>query len=273
MMGLLIQVYHHHYYYHYLYNHYYHIDPSYDLSVLRISPSTLFSGIWQEGTFYNRDYSYNLTDFNASVPYKDAYIRLTPLTTISAYSSVDVSIAIENGLMAYCGFTGSFPNLLTALPYIPVTNTFKIYIDDDATTDFDQFGWVGKGCSQDNKCNGHGVCDWCYDKCICQEGFGSPSDNIMLGKNIRKDCSERVCPSGKAIADIPSSATQAHAQAECSNRGICNRDSGECKCFYPFAGYACERMSCPNNCAGISTMPCLLLLLSFIIFIRSWCLC
>lgn len=112
---------------------------------------------------------------------------------------------------------------------------------------------MGTGCKNDNFCNGHGVCDWCSDKCICQEGFGSPVDTIMLGQNIRKDCSQKVCPSGKAIADIPSSATQAHSSAECSNRGICNRETGECKCFYPFIGFACEKMSCPNSCAGHGT--------------------
>ena len=109
---------------------------------------------------------------------------------------------------------------------------------------------MGTGCKHDNICHGNGICDWCNDVCICREGFGSPEDLILTGKSIRKDCSERVCPSGKAIADIPKSSIKAHDMAECSNRGICDRSSGECKCFHPFAGFACGRMTCPNDCSG-----------------------
>jgi hypothetical protein len=50
-----------------------------------------------------------------------------------------------------------------------------------------------------------------------------------------------VCPAGKAIADFPTAANQAHALAECSNRGRCNRQSGQCQCFPPFTGAACEK--------------------------------
>lgn len=50
-----------------------------------------------------------------------------------------------------------------------------------------------------------------------------------------------VCPAGKAIGDIPSASNKAHAMAECSNRGMCNRQSGQCRCFPPFTGSACEK--------------------------------
>ncbi len=33
----------------------------------------------------------------------------------------------------------------------------------------------------------------------------------------------------------------AHANAECSNMGKCNRATGECQCFKPFTGAACEK--------------------------------
>jgi len=59
-----------------------------------------------------------------------------------------------------------------------------------------------------------------------------------------------VCPAGKAFGDIPSAADAAHALAECSNQGLCNRATGECQCFSPFIGSACEKMSCPNDCSS-----------------------
>lgn len=240
------------------------IDATYSLSVLRVSPSTQFSGIWQEGSYFNRDYFNDFSNYNNSVPYKDAYVRLSPLSDIGANVVINVNITIENGLMAYCGFAGTLANSNTPLPYIPVTENFQISLGSGASTSFDVFGWIGDGCTSDNSCSGHGVCDWCYNRCICQDGYGSSSDIIMIGKNIKKDCSEQVCQSGKAIVDVPSSPTQAHAKAECSNRGICNRDKGTCKCFYPFTGSACERMSCPNECSGNTFIIIIIISLLFL---------
>ena len=45
----------------------------------------------------------------------------------------------------------------------------------------------------------------------------------------------------------------AHAYAECSNKGVCNRVTGECDCFDGFDGVACQRASCPGYpvvCSG-----------------------
>lgn len=35
--------------------------------------------------------------------------------------------------------------------------------------------------------------------------------------------------------------TRAHGYAECSNAGICNRQTGECKCFPGYEGEDCSR--------------------------------
>lgn len=47
----------------------------------------------------------------------------------------------------------------------------------------------------------------------------------------------------------------AHAYAECSNAGVCNRISGQCECYPGFAGVACQRMQCPGTptCSGHGT--------------------
>jgi hypothetical protein len=63
-------------------------------------------------------------------------------------------------------------------------------------------------------------------------------------------CTVEVCPAGPAIGDLASAPTQAHALAECSNRGKCNRETGACECYAPFGGSACNEMTCPSSVAG-----------------------
>jgi hypothetical protein len=102
-------------------------------------------------------------------------------------------------------------------------------------------------CAMLNNCNGHGRCDAETSSCNCFEGWGSTSDITLYRA---PDCSARTCPAGKAWADVPTSSTVAHKQAECSNRGSCDRVTGECDCFPGFTGAACQRTACPNDCSG-----------------------
>jgi hypothetical protein len=106
------------------------------------------------------------------------------------------------------------------------------------------------------------------------------------------DCSQRTCPFDLAHVDTPKgdldhsntithatviasstvhpSGTQesypemldaagaadtntAHYYMECSNKGICDRKTGECECFDGYDGAACQRASCPNSCSGHGT--------------------
>ena len=50
------------------------------------------------------------------------------------------------------------------------------------------------------------------------------------------DCSAMTCPSGKAWVDIATNSYTAHSLEECSGRGLCQRDTGRCKCIGQFAG-------------------------------------
>lgn len=106
---------------------------------------------------------------------------------------------------------------------------------------------VKSDCSMLNECSGHGECVNRTSTCNCAEGYGAASD-IAFYK--APDCSQRTCPAYKAWADLPTSATRAHAYAECSNRGSCDRTTGLCKCWAGFEGNACQRMKCPNDCSG-----------------------
>jgi len=91
-------------------------------------------------------------------------------------------------------------------------------------------------------CSGHG---WCGndDQCHCY-------NNWVNGDETSGDCSQRLCPFERAWIDIPSEAGVAHALAECSGRGLCNRDTGECDCFPGYTGQGCQRTTCPNECNG-----------------------
>jgi len=41
-----------------------------------------------------------------------------------------------------------------------------------------------------------------------------------------------------------------HAYTECSSKGKCNRETGECECYPGYEGMGCRRTTCPNDCSG-----------------------
>jgi len=98
----------------------------------------------------------------------------------------------------------------------------------------------------DNQCSGHGSC-LTDDVCNCYDNYG-----VGLSYDSG-DCSQRICPFDIAWVDTPNRKGQFHKYAECSGRGICDRDSGECNCFDGYEGKACKRSSCPNDCSGHGT--------------------
>jgi len=132
-----------------------------------------------------------------------------------------------------------------------------------------------------NACNGHGKCT-SYDMCICNRNwqasdcservcmFGlahvdtpkgdldasgglSNADKVVIDNNF-------VYPYGTTEqfpqmqdSDLQVLPNSAHYYMECSNKGRCDRTSGECQCFDGYDGVACQRASCPgfpNSCSG-----------------------
>jgi len=86
-------------------------------------------------------------------------------------------------------------------------------------------------------CNAQGTCN-IYGECECNDGY------------LGADCSYRYCPYGTAWADEATDIDTAHAEVECSNRGECDRETGECSCMDGFTGIACQRLKCKDNCNG-----------------------
>ena len=114
------------------------------------------------------------------------------------------------------------------------------------------WGWSpplvsGGDCVDQNYCNGHGTCLESTSSCECFDGWGSESDVAVVKSH---DCSQRSCPVGRAWFDLPSGPFVAHALAECSGKGVCDRKAGTCDCFVGFTGDACQRRSCPKDCSG-----------------------
>jgi len=60
--------------------------------------------------------------------------------------------------------------------------------------------------------------------------------------------------SARTIDGVAESARwdEAHFYRECSNKGICNRKTGQCDCFPGYEGEGCQRTTCPGTTAGMT---------------------
>lgn len=55
---------------------------------------------------------------------------------------------------------------------------------------------------------------------------------------------------GKKVNELSRTFSEAHFYSECSGKGLCNRESGQCECYPGYEGVGCTRTSCPNACSG-----------------------
>lgn len=141
------------------------------------------------------------------------------------------------------------------------------------------FSYVTGECA--NACNGHGKCT-SYDMCICHRNwqgndcsericqFGAAHVDTPKGDlnhdGYIQDADHPVIDNSFQYAygtteqfphmedtDLNVLTNTAHYYMECSNKGTCDRKTGECVCYDGYDGVACQRASCPgfpNSCSG-----------------------
>lgn len=144
------------------------------------------------------------------------------------------------------------------------------------------FAECPNACSAHGKCGAYDMCscyrNWMANDCserICQFGLahvdvpkgdldassgaltmtnlkapGTIVANVATGSFMYpKGTSEQFPDMIDSSMDIVTNS--AHDYAECSNKGSCDRATGNCQCFEGYSGSACQRASCPDTGAGI----------------------
>lgn len=112
-----------------------------------------------------------------------------------------------------------------------------------------------------NGCSGNGQCT-ASEQCVCSKhsiviNKDGNEDNVEYVAFTGADCSQQTCPRGTSWIQVPAKPDPgknvfcSHLKGvECSDKGICNREKGQCECFPGYTGAACQRTECPNDCSG-----------------------
>ena len=129
-------------------------------------------------------------------------------------------------------------------------------------------------CSAHGKCGAYDMCscfrNWVANDCserMCQFGLAhvdSPKGDLdssggaLTGPGSKVVVNDQFYPYGTteqypAMTDTYDNVltNTAHEYRECSNKGICDRTTGNCACFEGYEGSACQRASCPSNSNGV----------------------
>jgi hypothetical protein len=196
---------------------------------VELGPSTEWEASWTEGSWCaGCDNPYN-----ASL----VTLKVKDVNAIDGDGLQRVTLFKSNGIKAYCGSKANWPKLFVGTNLTGTTQWQSIETSP----------LVGNGCQDKSSCNLHGTCDYCYNTCTCDAGYGHPDE---VFDHVQINCAERTCPSGRSLRDLPSEGGYGHGISECSNNGLCSRDLGFCVCFDGWEGLACDRRVCPNACSG-----------------------
>jgi len=80
---------------------------------------------------------------------------------------------------------------------------------------------------------------------------GPPSSALIVGSDMYPFGTSEQYPQMVNYIGGNIRTNTGHYYSECSNKGICDRDSGECSCFTGYEGSACQRASCPSTKDGV----------------------
>ncbi|CAM9546733.1 unnamed protein product [Ectocarpus sp. 8 AP-2014] len=217
-------------------------DDSTDIGLgeLDISPSTLWRGAWEQGVYDEHS------------PYEGSRLLmvLKPGRTLDPDSDEDMFVRISkhNRISAFCGWAEDSVD-------------FRLYTN---SSDFDEAiietsPRLGDGCRAD--CFERGVCDYCHEACLCHEGQGDKTlDIVDSGGWTRIDCADYVCPSGKSWAARPTNlegggraSLENHGLEECSGNG--RRATNDPDPFCHNHSRFCEKRSATERMHRASVLP------------------
>ena len=129
-------------------------------------------------------------------------------------------------------------------------------------------------CSAHGKCGAYDMCtcyrNWMANDCserICQFGLAhvdtpkgdlDSSSGSLTGPSVTVADNNAMYPDGTteqfpnmADSDQATLTNTAHYYMECANKGLCDRQSGECQCYDGYGGSACQRAECPDTGNGV----------------------
>eukprot|EP01038_Epipyxis_sp_PR26KG_P016684 gene16684-22819_t len=179
---------------------------------LLAKPSYGYYYSWIDGA---SDYDNNIY----KIPYLSSELQIKHDYDLIEGIQYSFTVFKENGIGAICGFPGStLYNHLNVNPQaryetiqfyiltssiqrydynmteleinnITLSNTnYTLYNNNSHI--FDVIPSIGKGCVEMTNCYKNGVCDYCFEKCRCFDGFGSEEDmKFIKAKNLQQDCS------------------------------------------------------------------------------------
>lgn len=111
--------------------------------------------------------------------------------------------------------------------------------------------WMANDCSER-------ICQFGPAHVDTPKGDLDASSGALTGPGTLVTTNSQMYPKGttEQFPDMVDSAhtvltNTAHAYMECSNKGICDRQTGTCQCFDGYTGSACQRAACPNTGNGV----------------------
>lgn len=103
-----------------------------------------------------------------------------------------------------------------------------------------------------------GICQFGLAHVDTPKGDLDASSGALSGADVPVIPNDAVYPFGTTeqypqTVDLDGNliANSAHEYRECSNKGMCDRQTGNCACFEGYDGSACQRASCPSNADGV----------------------